>query len=109
MSFQIHINSPFKLAYYPPYRSKYNLVERLWGVLENHWQREILDSIDKALCLARSMTYMGIKPTVRKVTKFYRKGVTVAKNAMLDIESRLERTTGLEHCFIKIVQQPQTG
>ncbi|MCU7902064.1 MAG: transposase [Candidatus Thiodiazotropha sp. (ex Lucinoma aequizonata)] len=78
-----------QLPYYPPYHSKYNPVERLWGVLENHWQGEILDSIDKALGLARSMTYRGIKP----VTKFYRKGVTVAKKAMLGIESRLERTT----------------
>ncbi|MCU7881807.1 MAG: hypothetical protein KZQ66_13100 [Candidatus Thiodiazotropha sp. (ex Lucinoma aequizonata)] len=77
-------------------------MERLWGVLENHWQGEILDSIDKALGLARSMTYLGIKPTVRKVTKSYRKEVTVAKKAMLGIESRLERTTGLERWFIKI-------
>ncbi|MBL3619679.1 MAG: ISAzo13 family transposase [gamma proteobacterium endosymbiont of Lamellibrachia anaximandri] len=98
-----------QLAYYPPYHSKYNPVERLWGVLENHWQGELIDSIDKALGLARSMTYRGIKPTVRKVTKSYRKGVTVAKRAMLDIESRLERTTDLEHWFIKIAPQPQTG
>ncbi|MCU7882068.1 MAG: hypothetical protein KZQ66_08095 [Candidatus Thiodiazotropha sp. (ex Lucinoma aequizonata)] len=98
-----------QLAYYPPYHSKYNPLERLWGVLENQWQGEILDSIDKALSLARSMTYRGIKSTVRKVTKFYRKGVTVAKKAMLGIESRLERTTGLEHWFIKIAPQPQTG
>ncbi|MCU7879898.1 MAG: hypothetical protein KZQ66_06495 [Candidatus Thiodiazotropha sp. (ex Lucinoma aequizonata)] len=77
--------------------------------MENHWQGEILDSIDKALALARSMTYRGIKPTVRKVTKSYRKGATVAKKAILGIESRLERTTGLEHWFIKIVPQPQTG
>ncbi|MCU7886955.1 MAG: transposase [Candidatus Thiodiazotropha sp. (ex Lucinoma aequizonata)] len=73
-------------AYYPPYHSKYNPVERLWGVLENHWQGEILDSIDKALGLARSMTYRGIKPTVRKVTKSYHKEVTVPKKAMLGIE-----------------------
>ncbi|MCU7880114.1 MAG: transposase [Candidatus Thiodiazotropha sp. (ex Lucinoma aequizonata)] len=98
-----------QLAYYPPYHSKYNPVERLWGVLENHWQGEILDSIDKALGLARSMTYRGIKPTVRKVTKSYRKEVTVTKKAMLGIESRLERTTSLEHWFIKIAPQPQTG
>ena len=26
-----------RLAYYPPYHSKYNPVERCWGVLENHW------------------------------------------------------------------------
>ncbi|MCU7879553.1 MAG: hypothetical protein KZQ60_02510 [Candidatus Thiodiazotropha sp. (ex Lucinoma aequizonata)] len=81
--------------------SKYNPVERLWGVLENHWQGEILDSIDKALGLVRSMTYRGIKPTVRKVTKSYRNGVTVAKKAIPDIEFRLECTTGLEHWFIK--------
>ncbi|MCU7880655.1 MAG: hypothetical protein KZQ66_14640 [Candidatus Thiodiazotropha sp. (ex Lucinoma aequizonata)] len=72
------------------------------SVLENHWQGEILDSIDKVLGLARSITYRGIKPTVRKITKSYRKGVTVAKKAMLGIKSRLERTTGLEHWFIKI-------
>ncbi|MCU7880317.1 MAG: hypothetical protein KZQ66_20755 [Candidatus Thiodiazotropha sp. (ex Lucinoma aequizonata)] len=69
----------------------------------------ILDSIDKVLALARSMTYWGIKPTVRKVTKSYRKGVSVAKKAMLGIESRLERATGLKHWFIKIAPQPQTG
>ncbi|MCU7881502.1 MAG: hypothetical protein KZQ60_13910 [Candidatus Thiodiazotropha sp. (ex Lucinoma aequizonata)] len=28
------------MAYYPPYHNKYNPVERLWGVLENHWQGE---------------------------------------------------------------------
>ncbi|WP_419611679.1 ISAzo13-like element transposase-related protein, partial [Thiolapillus sp.] len=33
-----------RLAYYPPYHSKYNPVERLWGVLENHWRGELLDS-----------------------------------------------------------------
>jgi transposase len=27
-----------ELAHYPPYHSKYNPVERLWGVLENHWR-----------------------------------------------------------------------
>ncbi|MCU7882317.1 MAG: hypothetical protein KZQ66_18535 [Candidatus Thiodiazotropha sp. (ex Lucinoma aequizonata)] len=95
----MHINSP----------CKYNPLERLWGVLENHWQGEILDSINKTLDLARSMTYRSIKPTVRKVTKSYRKGVTVPKKAMLGIESRLERATGLEHWFIKIAPQPQTG
>ncbi|MCU7900115.1 MAG: hypothetical protein KZQ71_17240 [Candidatus Thiodiazotropha sp. (ex Lucinoma aequizonata)] len=55
------------------------------------------------------MTYRGTKPTVRKVTKSYRKGVTVAKKAVLGIESRLECTTGLEHWFIKIAPLPQTG
>jgi hypothetical protein len=98
-----------QLAYYPPYHSKYNPVERLWGVLENHWRGEIIDSVDKALGLARSMTYRQLKPSVRKVTKVYQKGISVAKSAMRGIEARLERTEDLEHWFIKIVPQPQIG
>ncbi|MCU7893552.1 MAG: hypothetical protein KZQ62_11550 [Candidatus Thiodiazotropha sp. (ex Lucinoma aequizonata)] len=74
-----------QLVYYPPYHSKYNPVERLWGVLENHRQGENIDFIDKALGLARSMRYRNIKSTVRKITNSYRKGVTVAKKAMLGI------------------------
>ena len=79
-----------QLAYYPPYHSKYNPVERLWGVLENHWRGEIIDSVEKALGLARSMTYRHLKPSVRKVCKVYRKGVSVAKQAMQDIEATLD-------------------
>ncbi|HIE01648.1 MAG TPA: hypothetical protein EYP59_15380 [Thiotrichaceae bacterium] len=33
------------LAYYPPYHSKYNPVERVWGVLENYWKGDILDDL----------------------------------------------------------------
>ena len=30
-------NLEIVLAYYPPYHSKYNSIERTWGILENHW------------------------------------------------------------------------
>ena len=30
-------NLEIVLAYYPPYYSKYNPIERCWGILENHW------------------------------------------------------------------------
>ena len=53
-----------RLAYYPPYHSKYNPVERVWGVLENHWNGELLDKIEKILGLARTMTYKGIRVKV---------------------------------------------
>lgn len=98
-----------QLAYYPPYHSKYNPVERVWGVLENHWRGEMIYSVSKALGLARSMTYRQLNPTVRKITKTYQKGISLAKSAMQDIEARLERTEGLEPWFIKIAPQPQTG
>ena len=40
-----------ELAYYPPYHSKYNAIERVWGIVENHWNGELLDSREKVLDL----------------------------------------------------------
>lgn len=103
-------NVEVELAYYPPYHSKYNPVERLWGVLENHWRGELIDSIPKALGLARSMTYRKISPAVvRMVKKVYRSGVTIKKKAMLAIEEKLARTKGLESWSIRISPQAQMG
>ena len=72
-----------ELSYYPPYHSKYNPVERLWGVLENHWRGELFTSINKALGLARTMTYRNIVPfTVRLVRRVYRKVVRLTRKQM---------------------------
>src|ERR671938_964233 len=35
-----------RLAYYPPYHSKYNPIERCWGILEHHWNGALLDTVD---------------------------------------------------------------
>ena len=43
---QYHLN--IRLAYYPPYHSKYNPIERVWGILENSWNRSILDEVETA-------------------------------------------------------------
>ena len=99
-----------ELAYYPPYHSKYNPIERLWGVMENHWRGELLTSIEKILGLTRTMTYSGILPaTVRLVRKVYKKGVSLTKKQMIPIESRLNRFDGLEKYFISIFPNPQMG
>ena len=45
-----------ELAYYPPYHSKYTPIERCWGVLENYWRGELLDSEEAVLGYARNMT-----------------------------------------------------
>jgi transposase len=37
------------LAYYPAYHSKYNPIERVWGVLEQHWNGSLLDSCETVL------------------------------------------------------------
>lgn len=91
-----------ELAYYPPYHSKYNPVERLWGVLENHWRGELLESIEKILGLARTMTYRSIKPVVKFVKKTYESGVSLSRQEMQELESKLERKAGLEQWFIRI-------
>ncbi len=96
-----------QLAYYPPYHGTYNPVARLRGVLDHHWRVEIIDGTHKAFGLERSMADRGIKPTVCKVVKVYRSGVSVAKQAMPEIEKRLQRKPGLEFWFIKIVLQAQ--
>lgn len=98
-------NITIELAYYPPYHSKYNPIERCWGVLENHWRGEILGSVEKVLGLARSMTYAGLNPAVRLVRKVYQSGVTVAKSEMQDLEKTLSRMPGLEKWFIQLKPQ----
>jgi transposase len=57
-----------RLAYYPPYHSKYNPLERCWGILENHWHGALLDSIEAVLGFARTMPWNAVQPVVELVT-----------------------------------------
>ena len=49
-----------ELAYYPPYHSKYNPVERCWSSLERHWNGTLL--IDEASELENASTRSGSSP-----------------------------------------------
>ena len=98
-----------KLAYYPPYHSKYNPIERCWGVLENHWRGELLTSIEKTLGLARSMTYAGVNPIVKLVKKLYQNGVTLTDKALAKVEAKIERLITLEDWFLTISHDHQMG
>lgn len=91
------------LAYYPPYHSKYNPIERVWGRLENHWNGELLNSIEKVLGLARTMTWKGCNPVVNLITKNYEKGVRLTKNAMNKIEEAIHRICGIEKWAVDIL------
>jgi transposase len=79
------------LVYYPPYHSKYNPIERCWGILEAHWNGSLLDSIEAVCEWARSMTWKGIAPTVHLLDKLYKKGVSLTKKAFQAVEERLKR------------------
>jgi len=91
------------LAYYPPYHSKYNPIERVWGILEQHWNGDLLDSRQTVLRLASTMTYHGFSPTIRFVETLYRTAVRLSAQAMAIFEKRLERFPGLEKWFVRIL------
>ena len=97
------------LAYYPPYHSKYNPVERCWGVLENHWRGEILDTLQAAVTFARDMTWCTKNPVVRVITTVYETGKSIAKKAMAQLEAtRLQRDPKLGRWFVDISHHPAT-
>jgi Rhodopirellula transposase DDE domain len=99
-----------RLASYPPYHSKYNPIERCWGILEQHWNGAVLDSVDTVLAYAATMKWKGRPPTVRRVTTAYHRGVRLTKAAMAAVEARLRRLPGLEKWFVDIVPlPPETG
>lgn len=85
------IGKPMQLLYYPPYHSKYNPIERCWGILELHWNGTQLRTVDTMLEWAKNMTWKGLKPIVTLSRKVYAKGVTLSKSAMQAVEARLER------------------
>ena len=91
-----------RLAYYPPYHSKYNPIERCWGILEHHWNGSLLDSIDAVLKFTASMTWNGIHPVVDLVTTIYPTGVTLSRDAMALIEAHIIRLPGLDKWFVDI-------
>jgi transposase len=97
------------LAYYPPYHSKYNPIERVWGVLEQHWNGSLLESVEAVLGFARSMKWKGEQAKVHLVERTYQTGVRLTQKAMARLEKRFERLAGLERWFVRIAPQPQAA
>lgn len=95
------------LVYYPPYHSKYNPVERCWSSLERHWNGEILNSIDKALKWASTMTWKGVNASVSLLDKIYERGVSLTKKEMEKYQPQLKRSDHLPKWDIRIL--PQAG
>ncbi len=96
-----------RLVYYPPYHSKYNPIERCWGILENHRNRTLLNSVKKAIEWTKRMTWNGVRPVVRLLKKVYKKGVTLSDDEMEAYEVRLERSKTLPKWDVMI--QPVLG
>lgn len=95
-----------RLAYYPPYHSKYNPVERCWGILEQHWNGALLDSVEAVIQYATSMTWKGKHPVVELITTTYQTGVKLTKQEMDALETQLQRLPSLEKWFVNIPYVP---
>jgi hypothetical protein len=102
VEFVRHSGLPVRLAYYPPYHSTYHPIERCWGILENHWNGSLLDTVDTVLKFTASMTWHGIHPVVELLTAGYAPGVTLTKQAMDVIEAQITRVPGLDKWFVDI-------
>ena len=89
------IRKPIQLLYYPPYHSKYNPIERCWGILEQHWNGTQLRDVETMLQWAKTMTWKGLHPVVELIRTAYEKGVTLTKRAMREVEARLVRNPEL--------------
>jgi hypothetical protein len=97
-TYQINI----RLAYYPPYHSKYNRVERTWAALEHHWNGSLLDTIQTVVNFAQTLTWKGKHPIVKLVEKTYQKGITLTTKEMKHVESKIHRSEQLSRWFVDI-------
>lgn len=88
-------NIEIVLAYYPPYHSKYNPVERAWGILENHWGATLLNTVESTLEWAKTMTWKGKKPVVKLQETVYQKGIRLSKKEFKTFSDRIARDVSL--------------
>lgn len=91
IEFCIEFDVTVILAYYPPYHSKYNKIERVWGILEQHINGDLMDSKQTVLEFCKTMTWNGENPHVELVQEEYKKGVKLSKRDMDVVESVIER------------------
>jgi len=81
-----------RLVYYPAYHSKYNPIERCWGILEQKWGGTLLNSLQVILQQALRMTWQGKHPTVKVLQGEYPDGVRLSRSQMRPYQTRLQRS-----------------
>lgn len=84
------------LIYYPPYHSKYNMIERYWAGLEQSWNGYLLDSVATVLNRAGNFVWRGAQTTVRLLDTLYEKGVKLCGKEKRALETRLLRSQELK-------------
>jgi len=102
IEFSIDHDVEITLVYYPPYYSKYNPIERVWGVIEVHWNGELLDTEGTIKNYIETTTYDHKCLSAEIIDRVYETGVKLTKKVMDIYEKALERIRGLEDYFVRI-------
>jgi len=89
--FSVETNLTIKLVYYPPYHSKYNPVERVWGGLEQHWNGSILDTKETVLNFASTFIWAKKRATVVLMEGEYKNGKKLTVKEMEQYEKAIDR------------------
>jgi len=93
------------LAYYPPYHSKYNPIERVWGRLEQHWNGDLLQDEETVYAFAQTMTWKGKHPTVSVVERVYETGKNLSKKAMDAYEKLMDRDAAIGKWLVTLLPE----
>ena len=89
--FSKKIKMPIQMVYYPPYHSKYNIIERFWAAVENYWAPLVLDTISNTIQIVKNVAWKGMNPIVSFISKTYEKGVKVTEKELKIIEKSIQR------------------
>ncbi|MDI1352791.1 MAG: ISAzo13 family transposase [bacterium] len=95
VGFSKKIGIPIQLVYYPPYHSKYNMVERFWAAVENYWSPLVLDTISNTINIAKKVVWKGMNPIVHFLDKTYQKGITVDSEDFKELQEFIFRNPDL--------------
>ncbi len=102
IEFCIEFDVMVVLAYYPPYHSKYNKIERVWGILEQHINGDIMDSAETVVEFCKTMTWQQKNPHVELIDKTYVTGAKLSQKNMEVVESVIERKEGIGKWIVVI-------
>jgi hypothetical protein len=69
----------------------------------------VLDSVETVVKFAQTMTWKGKAPVVRLLTTISHTGVRLTKQAMAEVETHIQRLSGLERWFVVIPCTPSAS
>lgn len=95
VAFAKAIGIPIQLVYYPPYHSKYNMIERFWAALENYWSSLVLDTVQNTIGIAKNIVWKAMNPIVDFFDKEYQNGVTVNSEDFKELQKFIVRNSNL--------------